>query len=256
MGFISKIFKKVSADGTKVDVINYENKEEEEWQPVTESGKYLEEMDEYIGRIFPCETVKPYVFHEVISNIVHIDVNIIPPDCGRDYYVLWTSGMSDLPMTMPKGSYNKNDYNRAELFLFLPVDWQIGEGGAETEDKYFWPIGWLKYLARFPHEYHTWLGVGHTIPNGADYEPLGEGTEMGGFFLLPVIGQGENCPPVPDMTCKDGTKINFLWAIPMYREEIEYKLEAGFEPMMDLLSEKQLPRVLNPVRENYKKKNL
>ena len=45
--------------------------------------------------IFPCENEKPSVFHELVSDIVHIDVNIIPSDNGRDYYVLWTSGMSD-----------------------------------------------------------------------------------------------------------------------------------------------------------------
>jgi len=40
---------------------------------------------------------------------------------------------------------------------------------------------------------------------------------------------------------KDGTKINFLWAIPMYKEEIEFKLEEGFDAMMDLFSEKNFP---------------
>ena len=46
-------------------------------------------------------------------------------------------------------------------------------------------------------------------------------------------------------------KINFLWAIPMYKEEIEYKLEEGFEAMMDLFTEVSFPRVLDPKRKNY-----
>ena len=254
MGFIFNRKKKVSKDGTNVDIIDYSNDDNRTWEPVTESGKYLEEMTEYIERIFPCREEKPFVFHEILSDIVHIDVNIIPPDNGRDYYVLWTSGMSDLPMTLPDGDYDKKDYERAELFLFLPKDWkfaEIGESAKELGDEYYWPVRWLKYLARFPHEYKTWFGTGHTLPNGEEYAPLGEGTEMGGFFFLPVISLGEDYPGVDALTCKDGTKINFLWAIPMYKEEIEYKLEEGFDAMMDLFVEVDFPRALDPKRQNY-----
>lgn len=145
-GFIFNRKKKVSKDGTNVDIIDYSNDDNRTWEPVTESGKYLEEMTEYIDGIFPCREEKSFVFHE----------------------------------------------------------------------------------ARFPHEYKTWFGVGHTLPNNEDYDPLGEGTEMGGFFFLPVISLGEDYPGVDAMICKDGTKINFLWAIPMYKEEIErYALAVG-----------------------------
>lgn len=258
MGFIFNRNKKVSKDGTKVDVIKYSDDDNRAWEPVTESGKYLEELTEYMEGIFPCENEKPSVFHELVSDIVHIDVNIIPPDNGRDYYVLWTSGMSDRPMTLPDGDYDKKVYERAELMLFLSKDWKIGEIGETGEgmgDANYWPVRWLKYLARFPHEYGTWLGVGHTLPNGEDYEPLGEGTEMGGFFFLPVISLGEAYPGVDALICKDGTQINFLWAIPMYEEEIEYKLQEGFDAMMDVFTKVSFPRVLDPKRPNYIKAN-
>lgn len=73
-----------------------------------------------------------------------------------------------------------------------------------------------------------------------------------GFFFIPPISL-DGYPGVDNLICKDGTKINFLWAIPMYKEEIEFKLEEGFDAMLDLFSEKQFPRVLAPKRENYKK---
>lgn len=255
MGFIFNRKKKVSKDGTNVDVLRYQEEENREWQLVTESGRYLEEMEEHISKVFPCTQEKPFVFHELLSDIVHIDVNIIPPEGERDYYVLWTSGMSDLPMSVPDGDYDKNEINRAELLMFLPKDWQFGnlyDTDEKVGEKYYWPVRCIKFLARFPHAYHTWLGVGHTIPNGEDYAPLGEGTKMGGFFFLPVIALGEKYPGVENLICKDGTKINFLWAIPMYREEIEFKLEEGFDVMLDLMQEKDFPRVIDPERENYK----
>lgn len=256
MGFIFNRKKKVSKDGTKVDVIRYGNEEKEEWTPPAEAGVYLDEIQAHIDKIYPCKEKEPYVYHEIASDIVHIDVNVIPPEGDRDYYVLWTSGMSDLPMDLPDGSQNPKEYNRAELLMYLPGDWELGKVGedpSQMKKEYYWPIFWIKYLARFPHKYHTWLGTGHTLPNGEEYEPLGEGTELGGFFFLPAVPLSPAYPGVDSLICKDGTKINFLWAIPMYKEEIEFKLEEGFGAMMDLFSEKEFPRVLDPKRENYKK---
>ena len=47
MGFIFKRKKKVSKDGTNVEIIDYSNDDNRTWESVTESGKYLEEMTEY-----------------------------------------------------------------------------------------------------------------------------------------------------------------------------------------------------------------
>lgn len=218
MGFIFNRKKKVSKDGTKVDVISYGDEERREWTPPAQAGVYLDEIQAHIDKIYPCKEKEPYVYHEIVSDIVHIDVNVIPPEGERDYYVLWTSGMSDLPMDLPDGSRNPKEYNRAELLMYLPGDWELG----------------------------------HTLPNGPEYAPLGEGTKMSGFFFLPPIPLGPAYPGVDNLICKDGTKINFLWAIPMYKEEIEFKLEEGFDAMMELFSEKQFPRVLDPKRENYR----
>ena len=256
MGFIFNRKKKVSKDGTKVEVIRYAEEDAAKWQMPADSGKYLEEMDEHIRKIYPCKEKQPFVMHEILSNFVHIDVNIIPPEGERDYYVLWTSGMSDLPMTLPDGDYDKKLYERAELLMYLPADWKFNEPGSlgnTMEDYYYWPLYWIKYLARFPHEYRTWLGTGHTLPNGEEYAPLGEGTKMGGFFFLPAISLGKKYPGVETLNCKDGIRINFLWAIPMYQEEIEYKLEAGYEEMLDLMGKKDFPRVIDPMRKSMLK---
>ena len=64
--------------------------------------------------------------------------------------------------------------------------------------------------------YHTWLGWGHTIPNGAEYGPLCAETEMGGVVLVQTGGD------MGSMQAEDGTEINFYMVVPVYREEIEY----------------------------------
>ena len=41
------------------------------------------------------------VFHELISDQVHLDVHWVKPTRGRPYHFLVTSGMSDRPMPVP-----------------------------------------------------------------------------------------------------------------------------------------------------------
>ena len=53
------------------------------------------------------------VLHEKVSRYVHTDVHIIPL---TNYYTLYTTGMSGLPMCKDK------DIKYAELVMFLPAD--------------------------------------------------------------------------------------------------------------------------------------
>ena len=88
------------------------------------------------------------VFHELGSDFVHIDIHVVPPTPGRDYLTLVTTGMSDWPMAVPDDS----DYPcYAELLVNLPAGWPLYQEAFEEEDNY-WPVRWLKLLARWPHE--------------------------------------------------------------------------------------------------------
>ena len=44
------------------------------------------------------------VRHEIVSELVHVDVYWVKASSERPYHVLVTSGMSDRPMTVPAGS--------------------------------------------------------------------------------------------------------------------------------------------------------
>ena len=44
----------------------------------------------------------------------------------QDFYVLYTTGMSDLPMTLPDELSDREDLKYAELYLFLPGSWDMG----------------------------------------------------------------------------------------------------------------------------------
>lgn len=60
--------------------------------------EFIQEISAHIEKhLGPVETV----FHEVVSDTVHIDVHIVKPTVKFPFVRLVTSGMSDLPMTTP-----------------------------------------------------------------------------------------------------------------------------------------------------------
>jgi hypothetical protein len=152
----------------------------------------LERIEEHLDTFLGSDRI---VWHEIISDLVHIDVHIAGPTSERDFYTLVTTGMSDKPMNAPAP-----DLQYAEILICLPPDWQPPKQGEflapGTEDDNHAPIRWLKYLARMPHEYGTWLGFGHTVPNGDPPAPFTSDTQLCCALLLePVLfGEGFNPP--------------------------------------------------------------
>jgi hypothetical protein len=153
--------------------------------------------------------------------------------------------MSDLPMTLPDSINSQDDLKFAELFMLLPDSWNPGgEFAISTDMPYedFWPIQMIKYLARFPHEYQTWLGWGHTIPNGENYEPILEGSEMSGMALLEL--------DFSPLETEKREKIHLYMVMPVTRAEMEYKLEHGMSALDEKFSAHDLPLVVDMYRQS------
>ena len=189
MGLLDKLFKK----GPKADEVSkggspiyrYEDKENEGWRPPEAYGVYAEEINAHFQGLFPNR--EEFVFHELLSDLVHIDVNIMRPDETHPYYVMYTTGMSDMPMTLPEEIQDREDLRYGELYMFLPKEWNPGEAGQINSDiaqEEYWPIGLIKYLARFPHEYSTWLGWGHTIFDRHGHVNMVTVNGMGGGSII------------------------------------------------------------------------
>lgn len=208
-----------------------------------DSCVYLEEIDQHVTKYIGAIDM---VFHEIISDVIHVDVHWIKPSANFPYHIFVTSGMSDLPMAVVDEVENKKDYERAELMIMLPADWKVGEEYFEDNNNY-WPIYFLKMLARFPHQYHTWLGYGHTIPNGMDAEPIAN-TGFGCMLLLPPMITFDD--EFLTLETKDGNVINFYTLIPLYKEEMDYKLEHGTEALMDKFDNGGVSELVDIHREN------
>jgi hypothetical protein len=181
------------------------------------------------------------VFHELVSDLVHVDVHQIPPGKGRDHWVLFTTGMSDLPMTVPDGAESPK---YAELMVSLPADWKLDEESFRDE-RWYWPVRWMKKLARLPHEYETWLSAFHTIPNGDPAEPFAPGTKLCCWMLLPSLQFPEEARVVQAA----GREVAIYALHPLYEEEVTLKLAKGAEELLDKFDAAKVSEVIDPRRK-------
>lgn len=196
-------------------------------------------IEKYVGEIH-------IVFHEIVSEQVHIDIHWVKPTKEKPFHTLVTSGMSDKPMNTPDGI---EDCDYAELSICLPQEWKISEEDFKDETNY-WPIRWLTYLARFPHEYNTWLGYGHTIPNGDPAESFAENTKLNTMVLLPSIVFNEK---FHTLELKNKT-IDFYTLIPLYSDEVELKMKKGVESLFDGFDKFNVSDILEIKRPNTVRK--
>lgn len=187
------------------------------------------------------------VFHEIVSDTVHIDVHLVKPTESFPFVRLVTSGMSDLPMTIPEGVEGPRF---VELLMTLPRNWRVDHDSFEDE-VWYWPIRLLKGLARVPHKYNTWLGFGHTVPNGDPAEPYAPSTQLCGAIILPSV-------TAPDdfhrLRIDDSKEITFFSVVPLYDEEMNLKLRAGSDELLDKFDRMKVSDIVDPLRRNVAKK--
>lgn len=192
-------------------------------------------IQEHIG---PVESV----FHELISDLVHIDIHWVRPEAGRPWHTLITSGMSDRPMNAPPGAEH---CRYAELMVCLPPEWRMTHEDFKDE-RWYWPLRWLKMLARLPHEYETWLWCGHSVPNGDPPRPIASNTRFCGVVLgVPITPPAEFCT----LTVGD-RRIAFLSMLPLYAEEMAHKIQHGFDVLIPRFEKHGINEVLNLTRPN------
>lgn len=221
----------------------YIHDEPTEWQAAQGKECIQEIFDHIEAHLGKIETV----FHEIVSDTVHIDVHWVKPNDQFPFIRLITSGMSDLPMATPEGA---GAPRYVELMISLPPDWKISEESFKDES-WYWPVRLLKQLARLPHKYNTWLGFGHTIPNGDPPEPYAPNTSLCGSIVLPSVS-------VPDgfntLSINADKEICFYSVVPLYEEEMNLKLRKGTDELLSLFGKKNINDIVNIKRINVTKK--
>lgn len=201
----------------------------------------LDEITRHIERhIGPIHTV----FHEIVSDELHIDVHHVRSTLLRRYEVLVTSGMSARPMTLPA---DVDQPAFAEALVVLPKGWPLERSDFDDEKNY-WPLRLIKNIARFPHQAKTWLGFGHTIASGDSPQttlPYAENTALCAAAILPPSTLGESAWT---LDTKDGETVFFWAAVPLHMAELEFKLKHGIDPLLDLFDRHGVTDRIDPGR--------
>lgn len=188
-----------------------------------------------------------FVYHELVSDNVHIDIHVVAPSETRNSYTLITSGMSDRPMPAPAG---KENYRFTELTLSLPASWPLSGDELQDDDNY-WPLKWLKTIARLPHEQNTWVSLGHTVPNGDPPKPFSSATELCCWIVSVPLLFGRQ---FGQLKVDEEKTVHFFSLVPIYGEEMDFKLRKGAQPLIELLLRSGVNEVINPKRKNVCKK--
>ena len=168
------------------------------------------------------------VLREAVSPEIRVDLCVIP---GEDRLTVVTRGMGAREMNVPE-ELRGSGCERAELVMMLPADWDIHS----RDECDYWPLRWLKLLARLPADEDSWLGWGHTVPGG---EPFAENTDFDSLLLLDACAPGEG-----DCACElpGGRQLRFYQLFPLYPGELRFKLEQGAQALLDRFTRENLLR--------------
>ena len=217
---------------------NDDTQDEEEFSnPEVYTEEEMEAVEEHIEQYFG---KFENVFHELVSPDIHVDICVVPPSEERDYCTLVTMGMGAHRMNVPE-ELAEYKLERAELAIALPADWKLDQESMKDE-KWYWPIRLLKSLARLPIASDTWLGFGHTMDNK---ENFAENTKLCAAILTgPQSTEegGEVC------TLPGGEEVNFYQVIPLYRDELDYKMEHDADALLDKMN--GISFVVTPTRQD------
>ena len=182
------------------------------------------------------------VFHEIASPDIHLDVCIVEPTDDEPYYKLVTMGAGAYPMSIPE-KWQKYQLHYAEYILYLPKDWNINS----KEERDYWPIRLLKNVARLPIWCDTWLSYGHTTQADEEGSPYSADVR----FNSVILNFAENQKGDVRLKLSSGKTVNFYEIIPLYPEELEYKIKHDADALFEKFAEKGIQyRVLDRNRRS------
>lgn len=209
--------------------------------------EHYELVDQHIGSYFDGCSIT--VFHEIPTLDIHLDVYRIRPT-NSQFDVLLTSGMSTIAMNVIEGAKNAASLRFAEVMALIPKGIDFGKI-YPSGTKYDWIISMVKQTAKFPHFYDTWIGVGHTLQAHEQLKPYSNDTDFCGCLVLPTMTF-----PVAFQKIKSPHGIiNIYGLFPLYKEELQFKIEYGFNEFTKLLIANNTKEVIDFNRTNYCKQS-
>lgn len=177
-----------------------------------------------------------FVWHEVVSEFVHIDLHVFGPDPVTGIQTIVTSGMAEKPMNVPPGVVDGERYRYAELVLQVPATWPVNQQTFDDPEQ-SWPLMQLKAFARLPHMNETWVWGGHTMASNPP-EPFCRSSNLCASAIWPsfLLPHEFEC-----LELSDGRDITFLTLGFLYAEELEFSRKHCQEALLERIERKEIP---------------
>jgi len=193
-------------------------------------GEVLRHFAENVGAVDKLAVI------EIVRTDPPIRVHAVPADAGHDCVTLFTSGMSSRPMTVPADFPHSADYRLAELFIQLPPDWPYRD---LHNPLYNWPVRWLQWLSKYPHQQGTWLGGPVAIVDESD-PPVAIGPNVR-FNSMMAMAERR-------FERSDGQIVQLYRLTPLHPEERELERREGLDVLLRTLDAHDTPLVVDPNR--------
>ena len=149
--------------------------------------------------------------------------------------ILMTNGLSNYTMPVHEKHAGRE---HVELYFCLPSYWDI-----ENIEKQ-WVFEWIQKMAKHVTEKQTWFGVGHTIPNGnpaAAFSPT-----MNQRYLL--LNEPMYLREKLESVQLEDKEIHFLAVIPIFEDEMDYKMAKGTYKLLQKMEGKGISELLDDYR--------
>ena len=200
-------------------------KKEQDKPPWFYTEEELDIVEKHISQYFGAYD---QVFHEIYSPDVHLDVVRIDPTDERNFYTFVTMGAGAYKMKLPEGV---SVPSRAEYLISLPPDWDIEH---IDENRNYWPLGFLKKIARLPIDCDTFLAYGHTVSNDEENSTFADNT---GLCSIAIALPEQFDPDCVTVTFPNGEGVVFYQMVPLYADELAFKqqCEGGMEEFEEYL---------------------
>lgn len=154
--------------------------------------------------------------------------------------VVMTASLSEYQMPVLE-KWVGREFN--EIFFCLPTYWDFED---YTNPNASWIYTWLYKLERFVKEKNTWYGPGHTIPTGNPEVPISDLMKQEYFiFLDPILLQKELSP-----LNVDGKTIHFLSIIPIFGDELDFKMGKGTQKFVRRFIQRNYDEKLDDYRNS------
>lgn len=172
------------------------------------------------------------------QDVTNIDLLLISTVKRSPVQLLMTNGLSNYEQPVPE---KYATLKHIELYFCLPSYWDINDKDNPSMN---WVLPWIQKLAAHLVDKQTWYGVGHTFPNGNPAEPISPTMKQKYFLLNSPTYFSEELKPL----AVEGKTIEFLGVVPIFEDELDYKMGKGTYKLQKKFLDKNITELLDDYR--------